>query len=192
VLLKASTLGAQKARAMRSATGAFDIDDFVAKLITFMGGRNPLEDRVLDDSDDSDAEVDEVEYPLDWEKIGRRALAKSRRVPTMDFMYACFESMSFAFLKNGYTLRLGPLSIEQKKRTQNKRTRLEKDKEVEQKPQELQNEDISRSENETSKNVKNVFPSVFLCAHPTYVHNKLVTANTGKSWQTREPVRVRY
>jgi hypothetical protein len=93
VLLKASTLGAQKARAMRSATGAFDLDDFVAKLITFMGGRNPLEDRVLDDSDDSDAEVDELEYPLDWEKIGRRALAKSRRVPTIDFMYACFESI---------------------------------------------------------------------------------------------------
>ena len=87
VLLKASTLGAQKARAMKSGAGAFDIDDFVAKLITFMGGRRPTQDRVLDDSDEEeDDDSDDADAPLDWEKIGRKVLAKSRRVPVMDFM----------------------------------------------------------------------------------------------------------
>lgn len=52
--------------------------------------------------------------------------------------------------------RLGPLSIEQKKRTMAKRSKLEKNKEDERKPQELKEEDIKRSENETTKNVATV------------------------------------
>ena len=52
--------------------------------------------------------------------------------------------------------RLGPLSIEQKKRTITKRSKLEKNKEDERKPQELKEEDIKRSENETTKNVATV------------------------------------
>lgn len=80
-LLVASTLGAQKARAMKSGSGVFDVDDFVSKLVTFMGGTKSLEDRA---GNESDAEDDEP--TLDWEKIGRKALAKSRRVPVMSFM----------------------------------------------------------------------------------------------------------
>jgi hypothetical protein len=80
----ASTMGAQKARAMKSGAGAFDVDEFVSKLITFMGGRKPLEDHVPDESDVED--VEDGDAPLDWEKVGRKALAKSRRVPVMDFM----------------------------------------------------------------------------------------------------------
>jgi len=38
-LLTASNMHAAKARAMKAGAGAFDIDDFVSKLITFMGGR---------------------------------------------------------------------------------------------------------------------------------------------------------
>jgi hypothetical protein len=87
VLLQASTLGAQKARAMKAATGAFDIDDFIAKLITFMGGRKPME-KDLEDSDEDQLD-DDADAPLDWNRIGRKALAKSRRVPVMDFMWVC-------------------------------------------------------------------------------------------------------
>jgi len=96
---------AAKARAMKAGAGAFDIDDFVSKLITFMGGRRGGagagggggKDRPadggsaysLEDDDDDDDDDDE---PLDWERIGRKALAKSRRVPVMDFMCVGFLS----------------------------------------------------------------------------------------------------
>jgi hypothetical protein len=75
-------MGAQKARTMKSGSGTFDVDEFVSKLITFMGGRRTLEGQ---DLDDSDVEQD-GEAPLDWEKAGRKALAKSRRVPVLSFM----------------------------------------------------------------------------------------------------------
>lgn len=76
----ASNVGAQKARAMKSGSGAFDVDDFVGKLVRFMGGGKHLEEP----SEESD--VDEININLDWEKIGRKALAKSRRVAVMGFM----------------------------------------------------------------------------------------------------------
>ena len=84
VLLGYTHTTAAKARAMKSGQGAFDIDDFVSKLITFMGGRKPLDDKLPDDSDTEEA--DDGDAPLNWDKIGRKALAKSRRVPVMDFM----------------------------------------------------------------------------------------------------------
>lgn len=49
--------------------------------------------------------------------------------------------------------RLGPLSIEQKKRNVAKRTKFEKNKSDEKKPQEITEDDITRSGNETTKNV---------------------------------------
>lgn len=85
VLLRVATMGAQKARAMKSSAGAFDTDDFVSKLITFMGGRRQLLQRD-DDDDDAEVEVDEGDETLDWDRIGRKAMAKSLRVPIMDFM----------------------------------------------------------------------------------------------------------
>ncbi|KAI0051808.1 hypothetical protein FA95DRAFT_138999 [Auriscalpium vulgare] len=130
-LVTASNMGAAKARAMKAGGGAFDVDDFISKLITFMGGRRG---EPVDVVADSDVEDDGGDTPLDWEKIGRKALAKSRRVPAMDFM-------------------LGPLSVEQKKRAVGKRAKLEKNKADERKPQEMREEDIARSENETTKNV---------------------------------------
>ncbi|KAI9509713.1 Nse4 C-terminal-domain-containing protein [Russula earlei] len=154
-LVTASNMHAAKARAMKAGGGAFDIDDFVSKLITFMGGRRgggggasgpnddphrPIQgvdrdvEHVDDDDDDDDDEDDEDDEPLDWERIGRKALAKSRRVPVMDFM-------------------LGPLAVEQKKRVVGQRARLEKNKDDERRPQEVREEDIARSENETTKHV---------------------------------------
>ncbi|KZP34336.1 hypothetical protein FIBSPDRAFT_771880 [Athelia psychrophila] len=134
-LLNMSSTTAAKARAMKSGQGAFDIDDFVSKLITFMGGVKIMDQRHADDSEPE--EVNDGDAPLDWEKIGRKALAKSRRVPTTDFM-------------------LGPLSIQQATRKQTKRARLEKNKEDETKPQEIRENDITRSENETTKNVAEI------------------------------------
>jgi len=143
---------AAKARAMKAGAGAFDIDDFVSKLITFMGGRRAggggggdhppgqsggggnMMAVDVDEDDDEEDDDDDDDEPLDWERIGRKALAKSRRVPIMDFM-------------------LGPLAVEQKKRAVAKRARFEKNKADERKPQELREEDIARSENETTKHV---------------------------------------
>lgn len=84
VLLDTSTATAAKARAMKSGQGAFDVDDFVSKLITFMGGRKPLD--LPDGEDETEEDDGDGDAPLDWEKIGRKALAKSRRVPVLDFM----------------------------------------------------------------------------------------------------------
>ena len=81
----ASNMGAQKARSMKSGSGAFDIDDFVTKLVMFMGGQKSLEDALPDDSDPED--TNDIRSTLDWDRIGRKALAKSRRVPAMGFMY---------------------------------------------------------------------------------------------------------
>ena len=81
-LVMASHMSAMKARSMKSSAGAFDVEDFVSKLITFMGGRKQAEQ---DDNDDAEVVMD-GDAPLDWDKVGRKALAKSRRVPAMDFM----------------------------------------------------------------------------------------------------------
>ncbi|KAJ8455407.1 hypothetical protein ONZ45_g18956 [Pleurotus djamor] len=123
----ASSIGAQKARAMKSSAGAFDVDDFIHKLVAFVRPDQPMGEVNEAASDDGDA-------PLQWDRVGRLALAKSRRVPTMSFM-------------------LGPLSIEQKKRAAVKRAKLEKNEQDLRRPQELKEEDISRSPNETTKNV---------------------------------------
>jgi hypothetical protein len=106
-LLTASNMHAAKARAMKAGAGAFDIDDFVSKLITFMGGRRggggggagpkDRRDRQADadydeDVDDEEEEEDdEDDEPLNWERIGRKALAKSRRIPVMDFMCVIYH-----------------------------------------------------------------------------------------------------
>lgn len=89
VLRNVSSISAQKARAMKLGSAAFDIDDFVSKLAIFMGGRHEL----ADDASELDDIGDSV---MDWEKVGRRALAKSRRVPVMGFMLVIFQKTDFA------------------------------------------------------------------------------------------------
>ncbi|TFY60774.1 hypothetical protein EVJ58_g4935 [Rhodofomes roseus] len=130
-LLAATQMGAAKARAMKAGAGAFDVDDFVSRLITYMGRNQGV---AVPEDIDSDEEQDYSGELLDFARIGRRALAKSHRVPVMDFM-------------------LGPLSIEQKKRAVIKRATLQKDEREKKKPQEITESDITRSENETTKNV---------------------------------------
>ncbi|RXW21648.1 hypothetical protein EST38_g4217 [Candolleomyces aberdarensis] len=130
-LLIASNVGAQKARAMKSGSGTFDVDDFISQLVTYMGGGKGVADENIERHLDGD---DAIDTPLDWAKIGRKAMAKSRRAPAIGFM-------------------LGPLSLEQKKRVIARRSKQEKSNEEARRPQELKEEDIQRSENETVKNV---------------------------------------
>ncbi|KAG6919473.1 hypothetical protein DXG01_005732 [Tephrocybe rancida] len=130
-LLMASTMGAQRARAVKMGS-AFDADEFIAKLVHFMGGHRPLDDQPGEES--GDIHADGYQRPLKWSKIGHRALAKSRRVSVMSFM-------------------LGPLSIEHKQRAAAKRSRLQKNAQDLRRPQELQEADLFHSQNETAKNV---------------------------------------
>ncbi|KAF7369785.1 Non-structural maintenance of chromosomes element 4 [Mycena venus] len=129
-LVKTVNINIQKARALKFGTGAFSVDDFVTRLVGFMGGFRPNDDVFSDASD-----VEEENTQLDWGRVGRRAMAKSRRVPATGFM-------------------AGPLSIKQKQRAPAKlRATLEKNKKDETRPQEIREEDIARSENETTRNV---------------------------------------
>ena len=76
----ASNMSALKARSMKTTAGTFDVEDFIEKLISFMGGNKATGEAV-----EEGAEMDDT-APLKWDKIGRKALAKSRRIPVMDFM----------------------------------------------------------------------------------------------------------
>ncbi|ESK86219.1 nuclear protein qri2 [Moniliophthora roreri MCA 2997] len=129
ILVRLTTSAHQNARNLKSGSGSFDVDDFLSKLFTLMGGHR--KDKRNPNSSDNE---DEGNSALDWAMMGRNALAKSRRVPMVSFM-------------------LGPLSIEQKKRVTVKRAKLEKNDVDAKKPQEIKEEDISRAENETTKNV---------------------------------------
>ncbi|KAJ2925138.1 hypothetical protein H1R20_g11961, partial [Candolleomyces eurysporus] len=106
---------------------------FLNLLHTWGGGKGVADENIERHLDGDDA----IDTPLDWAKIGRKAMAKSRRAPAMGFM-------------------LGPLSLEQKKRVIARRARQEKSNEEARRPQELKEEDIQRSENETVKNVAQI------------------------------------
>ena len=82
-------MGAQLAKAMKHDVGGFDVDDYIAKLVTFMGGRTggPEPAATQGGLDDSDTEGS---TGLDWAKIGRFAASYTRRVPVTDFMHVFF------------------------------------------------------------------------------------------------------
>lgn len=64
------------------------------------------------------------------------------------------------------TDRLGPLSIEAKKRNVGKRAKLEQNIKDQKKPQNITEDDIQRSEYETTKNVSRVScDQSFICVH---------------------------
>lgn len=88
---------------------------------------------------------------IDWDDV------LSERVDEYLHLYSCQYPIFCSPSRVDIMYRLGPLSIEQKKRGPVKRNKLEKNKEDMRKPQELQEEDIQRSENETTKNVGQVF-----------------------------------
>ena len=90
LLMKATAKSALLARAMKSGSGAFDVDDYISKLVIFMGGRHNVEE-VGEDDEDSYADDDGDGAQLDWERIGWKAVARSHRVPVTDFMYVCWS-----------------------------------------------------------------------------------------------------
>jgi hypothetical protein len=85
-LFKTTTINSRKARALKFGTGAFSVDDFVTRLVSYMGGFKPPEDPASEPDDDDVEQDGGDDEPLDWDRIGRRAMAKSRRVPAMGFM----------------------------------------------------------------------------------------------------------
>ncbi|KAJ3152025.1 nuclear protein [Geranomyces variabilis] len=83
-------------------------------------------------------EGDDEGANLDWHALGKLATRCLSRVPTIDFM-------------------LGPLAIEPKQRTQNRRVeKLVKNKEDLQKPQQLKEGDFEKQQNETTELVMEI------------------------------------
>uniref|UniRef100_A0A8H7Y965 Non-structural maintenance of chromosomes element 4 n=1 Tax=Psilocybe cubensis TaxID=181762 RepID=A0A8H7Y965_PSICU len=147
----ATSIGAQKARAMKSGTGTFNVDNFITSLVRYMG-RSDSENLQLDDSDsDDDGHFGPA---LDWDGIGRKCMAKSRRVPATGFMYVLLNLDFVCWVLHSYLYdRLGPLSVVHRKRARKSRSKLEKNQADRRKPQELGEENILRSENETTNNM---------------------------------------
>jgi non-structural maintenance of chromosomes element 4 len=73
---------------MELGDAAFNVDEYVNKLVSFMGGRHYIE------GDDHDRDREDS---MDWAELGRVATGICRRPPTIGFM-------------------LGPLSVEKKER----------------------------------------------------------------------------
>ena len=112
----ASSIGVQKARAMKSGSGAFDVDDFITKLARYMGGRRNIEDALPEESDDGEETQDG--RSLDWDLIGLKALAKSRRVPALTFMWAIHY---VPFYCEAHAFEGSDLSQSSRKREQSRR-----------------------------------------------------------------------
>lgn len=72
---------------MKLGDAAFNVDEYVSKLVSFIGGRH-----LVGQADDRDREDS-----MDWAELGRVAMGICKRPPTMGFM-------------------LGPLSVEKKER----------------------------------------------------------------------------
>lgn len=84
----ATNMGAQKGRALKSGSGKFDVGDFVTRLVRYMGGQNSFENGASEGSDSDDDH--HLGPALDWDRIGRKSMDKSRRVPVTGFMYVLY------------------------------------------------------------------------------------------------------
>lgn len=159
-----SETAANKARDMKLNTNAFDVDEYINRLATFIGGSarratggrssrataaagpsngNRRRQRVAaNNSDESEGDEDDVggvDEDVDswhWMRLGKLAARHSRRAPTMDHL-------------------LGPLAIQAKVRQTTKRARLDKDEE-EVEPDKLTAQDIDKSEAETTALVRQI------------------------------------
>ncbi|ORX76836.1 hypothetical protein BCR32DRAFT_271035 [Anaeromyces robustus] len=127
-LLKSAELGAKQAESIKLAGENFDIEDWINKLLTTMGGRQDI------DIKQENGETVNLKS-LHWEAIGIKAEPFFDVVPKINNM-------------------IGPLSTEQKERkTIIRHARENKNSVNLKKPQELRKEDIKEQENETTKNV---------------------------------------
>ncbi|EGU12119.1 WD-repeat-containing protein [Rhodotorula toruloides ATCC 204091] len=143
VLIATSEAGALKARQLKIDADAFDTDEFIPRLVKFMGGQANARDarrkrtrgKRAAESDEDELDDDEVEFdrPMKWIKVGRVLAAQSRRPAPLDFMY-------------------GPLAIEVKeKKARTQRAKNQIDEAEKMRPEELQADDVAKNENETGK-----------------------------------------
>jgi len=95
---------------MNLGDAAFNVDEFVAKLVSFMGGRHRFQGNLEDDR--------ELDENMDWVSLGRMASNICRRPPTIGFM-------------------LGPLSVEKKERKVVRRQAANRDNVEITRPQEV-------------------------------------------------------
>ncbi|UZJ53279.1 hypothetical protein CBS101457_002599 [Exobasidium rhododendri] len=134
-LLNASDLGTHFARNMKVNTG-FAIEDYLKRCATMLGGTLLAPGRAAAQTfEDEEEEGDADDW--DWESMGRQAAKRTKRASTLDFL-------------------LGPLAVEHKKRVIGKRAPMDKSGPIV-KPQELNHDDIVKSENETTKMVKSIY-----------------------------------
>ena len=81
LLLNTSETAAQLAKNMKVASGAFDIDEYLARIAGFIGGK-------LVQPGGAGHEADEVEEEdveaWQWDRLGRAAGRCTKRVPVMD------------------------------------------------------------------------------------------------------------
>lgn len=77
-----------KARQLKIDSNAFDTNEFLTRLVAYMGGKRALnkgKKRQIKGEDEPEADqLDEGGY--NWDRVGRLLAGESRRVPVMDFM----------------------------------------------------------------------------------------------------------
>ncbi|PWN22469.1 hypothetical protein BCV69DRAFT_246606 [Microstroma glucosiphilum] len=138
-LIRVSDVGAQMARSMKLNSNAFDIDEYITRVARFIGGAARRSGGHANDDEDEDV-MDLDDDDLDswnWQRLGTIAAGLTKRAPTMDHL-------------------VGALSVQTKERASNRRTnRLERDEE-EVRPETLNEGDIQKSENETTKLVQHI------------------------------------
>ncbi|KAL8279175.1 hypothetical protein RQP46_008431 [Phenoliferia psychrophenolica] len=136
VLMAASDAGALKARQLKLDANAFDTDEFLLKLVQFMGGRvGAKKAHIRADSEDGGPGGDDGELNARWTKVGRVLAKESRRVPALDHMY-------------------GPLAIQVKeKKAKQARQNYKVDEKHRVQGESLQADDIHKDPLETTKMV---------------------------------------
>ncbi|PWN40027.1 hypothetical protein IE81DRAFT_325958 [Ceraceosorus guamensis] len=137
-LLNASEMGAQMAKNIKMASGAFDTEEYLARVVKFIAGSARARRAASAESDarSDDHEEEEDVHAWHWDRLGQLAARYSRRAPTLDFL-------------------LGPLETSQKERKGMKRARIDKSGPMVA-PQELKESDIQQSETETTRMVREV------------------------------------
>ncbi|KAJ3060103.1 nuclear protein, partial [Podochytrium sp. JEL0797] len=127
ILTSAARLSVVKVNNMKLSGRALDTQDFLRRI------RRKLTPANARDHEDDDEDA------LDWTSMRTTVLVCGFAAPSIDFMY-------------------GPLAVEPKARKEIKRNggRINKDLSQLQKPQQLQESDIQKQENETSKSVAKI------------------------------------
>lgn len=124
-----SDMGAEMTRTRRVGADAFDMDDYMHRVAQFIGG-HVVSGRARQTASEAEFVSGDTEL-WDWDKLGSVAAQHSRRAPIPEFL-------------------LGPLQVVPKSRRATRTSRLDAGAEHVA-PQQLAADDITQSENETSR-----------------------------------------